>query len=236
MAHADVFEQLAKADARKISDIFNRSLVDTWLAEEFPGQPKAARFSLAANEETKTGEIVAHIKDLYAAGLQVDEQEASERTGYKLTRITPPAPAPASSSSPESAGGLDGRTADPNTGDPASIANRRIANARRQSMAPASNALFRASALDALSAAQAKAFRPLIERGVQVLGAGDSDFDAALAKLQADLPAIQRQIMSADSTGELAKVWESILGPALVSGAAEGAESRKPPADLHLQK
>jgi phage gp29-like protein len=223
-AHADVFEQLAKADARKISDILNRNLVDGWLAEKFPGQPKAARFSLAANEETKTGEIVAHIKDLYAAGLQVDEQEASERTGYKLTRITPAAPA----GGLQGNGGVDGRNADPNTGDPASIANRRIANARRRAMAPANNALFRASALDALSAAQAKAFRPLIERGVQVLTASDGDFDAALAKLQADLPAIQHQILSQDTTGELAKVWESILGPALVSGAVEGAVVRRP--------
>jgi hypothetical protein len=41
-------------------------------------------------------------------------------------------------------------------------------------------------------------------------------------------PQIAAEIFAADATGELAKAWESILGPALLSGAAEAASGSRP--------
>ena len=89
-------------------------------------------------------------------------------------------------------------------------------------------ALFRAEALRTLSAAQAAALRPLIARLVAVADEeDDAKFDAALEQLRTDLPALAKRILASDATGQLAKAWESILGPALVSGAAEAAAKRK---------
>ncbi|HSI08825.1 MAG TPA: DUF935 family protein [Rariglobus sp.] len=90
--------------------------------------------------------------------------------------------------------------------------------------ANAKAALFKAGAIKSLQAAQLAAFRPLITRIANVADLPDDEFDTALVQLRADLPGMAGQILSKDSTGALAKVWESILGPALVSGAAEAAK------------
>lgn len=96
--------------------------------------------------------------------------------------------------------------------------------------APAAReALFRAAALKSLSAAQAAALRPLVVRILAVADEEDAaKFDAALTRLRAELPQIAAEVLRGDATGELAKAWENILGPALVSGAAEAAQARKP--------
>lgn len=91
------------------------------------------------------------------------------------------------------------------------------------------DALFRAEAIRSLSAAQAAALRPLVTRLVNVADIeDDAEFDSALVQLRADLPGLGREIFASDATGQLAKAWENILGPALVSGAAEAAAKRKP--------
>lgn len=89
-------------------------------------------------------------------------------------------------------------------------------------------ALFRTSALRALSAAQAATLRPLVRRIVAVADLPDAEFDAGLAKLREQLPGLAKEILSSDATGQLAAAWESILGPALVSGAAEASANRQP--------
>jgi hypothetical protein len=217
-AHADVFEQIAKSEARKISDIFNRSLVAGWLAAEYPGKPVAARLALAANEETKVGEVVAHIKDLYAAGLQVDEADASERTGYKLTRIAKPA-AGASGGFGAGEGGVDGGNSDPNTGDPASIENRRaILNASHPAV-DAGAAVFAAHARRKLNQAQAEAVQPVLDRLAAIKELPADQFAAALQAFRTDLPRLfaEARLHSPD----IATVWEQVLGTALVDGLAE---------------
>lgn len=87
-AHAEVFAQIAKAEARRISETFNKQLVKGWLDDAFPGQKQFAYFELAANEEADVGEIVTHAKTLFDAGYVVDIDELSERTGYTLPTST----------------------------------------------------------------------------------------------------------------------------------------------------
>lgn len=200
-AHEKVFDSIARGEARRISEVFNKQLVEPWLEEKFPGQKPAAYFSIAANEETDVGEIVTHALELAQAGYQIDPAELQEKIGYTLTLKPEPA-APAF-------GAPNGRTVFNR------IRNRSIAAAEK---------LFNAEALQQLTAAQAQAFRPLIERALQVAAAPDAEFDAQFGQLRADLPALQKQVMAKDANGELAKVWEKILGTALVNGAATSAQ------------
>jgi phage gp29-like protein len=86
-------------------------------------------------------------------------------------------------------------------------------------------ALFNNEAIRALTAAQRKGLQPFIKRGVALFDTKtDAEWTAGLKQLRADLPDIGKEILAADPTGELVKAWESILGPALVSGAAEAAQ------------
>lgn len=84
--------------------------------------------------------------------------------------------------------------------------------------------LFRAEALRQISAAQRKALRPLFDRVLAVADLPDSTFEAGLTQLKKELPDLAKKILASDANGDLAKVWESILGPALISGAAQAAE------------
>lgn len=202
-AHEKVFDSIARGEARRISEIFNRQLSQPWLEEKFPGQKPAAYFKLAANEETDVGEIVTHALTLSQAGYQMDPEELQEKIGYKLTVKPVAAPAP--------------------FGAPAF--RNRIRN--RAAAVLAGGKLFNAEALKRLTAAQAIAFKPLIDRALQVAGTDDEGFDAAFAQLQQDLPALKKQCLNKDTTGELAKVWEELLGTALVNGAATAAAERQ---------
>lgn len=86
-------------------------------------------------------------------------------------------------------------------------------------------ALFKAEAIAALTAAQRKGLQPFLKRGVALLDTTtDTAWTAGLKQLKADLPAISKEILAADPTGALVEAWESILGPALISGAAEAAQ------------
>lgn len=92
--------------------------------------------------------------------------------------------------------------------------------------------IFATQARATLSAAQASALKPLTDRLEEILGIDDETTqDAALIKLQADMPSLLKQI-SADP--ELIAAWESILGTALVSGAAEAAQGKLIPAANYL--
>jgi hypothetical protein len=216
-AHADVFEQLAKAEAKRVSAIIDRDIVHGWLEADFPGQPRAVSFALAANEETKVGEIVDHIAKLYSAGLQVDEADASERTGYKLTRIAKPA-STGFGGGGTGDGGIDGKNSAPNTGDPASIENRRIANTAHAQV-DAGAAVFQHNAVRKLSQAQSDAVQPMLDRIAALKELPADQFAAGLQKLRADLPRLFAEARL--HAPDIATVWEQVLGTALVDGLAD---------------
>lgn len=90
--HGDAFAQIARAEARRISETFQKQFDARILARDFPGRPALAYFELAAREAVKTGDIIAHAQLLAQAGYQIDAAELAEKTGYKLT-LKPAAPA-----------------------------------------------------------------------------------------------------------------------------------------------
>ncbi|MBI5693657.1 MAG: DUF935 family protein [Verrucomicrobia bacterium] len=200
-AHAEVFEQIAKGEARRISETFNRQLAQAWLGERFPGQPQVAYFELAANEEADVGEIVEHAAKLAQAGYQIDAGQVSEKTGYSVTLRQPAAEAA------------------PAAGRPA-VANRAAAIGRA--------ALFQANAAHAISAAQLGALRPVLDRIAAVEAAPPAEFEAALSRFRADLPALYADALR--RSPEVAPAWEAVLGTALIDGFRAAATDRPKPA------
>lgn len=203
-AHADVFEQIASAEARRISEAFNKQLVEGWLEERFPGQPHVAYFELAANEEADVGEIVDHAAKLSQAGYQMDPEELSEKTGYTLA-LKPAAPAPVLA-----------------PGDRQTITNRATAAAAGRA------ALFQANAVQKITATQLAAVRPLLDRLAELDRVPAEEFDAVVAKLKADLPGMYAAAMK--RAPEAAAAWEAVIGSALVDGFGSAANDRQKPA------
>lgn len=218
-AHSEVFEQLAKAEARKISEIINKQLVAGWLEETFPGKKQAAYFELSANEETKIGEVIAHVKDLVASGYLVDVAQVTEKTGYTVTLK----PAPISDPLSANGGAPDGHNSDPETGDPASIENRirRILN-RSGLFVDGPGAVFRAHALRKLTQAQTEAMQPALDRIAAFKDMSAEDLVAALVKFKADLPRLQAEARL--HAPDIAGVWDQVMGPAFLDGLTDVPE------------
>lgn len=175
-AHADTFDQLARADARDIGEIINRQLVIPWLARRFPGQPDLAYFEIAFREEVETSEVVEDAATLAAAGTPIHPADLAEKTGYRL-QIAPPATGPAPD---DLAGGLRGLAA-------ASGAENRVITAQKQT--PPSESIT-APKIDNRETRNFPAFfRRLFHRDPEPAepAAGD-DLDALLAALLAGGP------------------------------------------------
>lgn len=87
------------------------------------------------------------------------------------------------------------------------------------------SALYRAASLARLSASQSAVLKPLTIRLDEIADIeDDAQREAALIKLQRDLPKLYKTI-SADP--ELTTAFEEILGTALIDGAATAAQARK---------
>jgi phage gp29-like protein len=83
---ADVFADIAAAEALAISECFQRDLDKQLLAAAFPGAPVLAYFELAAPDVEDISAIVAHALQLAQAGYVMDAAELSERTGYRIEK------------------------------------------------------------------------------------------------------------------------------------------------------
>lgn len=92
--HADAFDEIAQADARKINQTFQTDFDKLELEQQFPGQPRLAYFELCAVEEEEATSIVDRVVKLEQAGLQTDVAEVSEMVGLKLTRVNKADPKP----------------------------------------------------------------------------------------------------------------------------------------------
>jgi phage gp29-like protein len=89
--HDAAFQSIAKAEAYRISELFQRRLDKAILAAAFPGEPVLAYFEIAAQDSTDPGIILDHAVKARNAGLQMDPAELSEMTGYQLGLQPPPA-------------------------------------------------------------------------------------------------------------------------------------------------
>lgn len=85
-AHAETFDEIAKAEAAEISEIFRKQLDSAVLATVTPGEPAFAYFELAANEETDTAAIIKDVAALSGAGYQVSPDFIAEKTGYQVVK------------------------------------------------------------------------------------------------------------------------------------------------------
>jgi hypothetical protein len=91
-AHHKTFEIIARAEARKISEVFQRQFDAGVLEARFPGRPRLASFELAANDEPDPTEVIDQVLKLSQAGLETDPAQITEKTGYRLVRGKPALP------------------------------------------------------------------------------------------------------------------------------------------------
>src|ERR1035437_1162968 len=83
-AHETTFNELARAEARTISEVFQKQLDGPALLNEFPSQEAMVYFDLAHND-IEDADPIDDAKNLAAAGYLIDVDELSEKTGYTLT-------------------------------------------------------------------------------------------------------------------------------------------------------
>lgn len=206
-AHSDTFKTLARAEAKRISEVFQRLIDRRLLADQFPDKPHLAYFQIAANEEQDVGEVVTHAEAISRAfpGWSLDRDEFSEKTGYRLVEapIAPVQQIPGYGF----AGRVRGRDGAGPAQDDADIA-----------------ALV-ASGMDAALEADRADNRPLAERLYGILELEDDPdlMRTALAQLKRDLPALAAQMVKAPA---LATAIGNLLGPALVNGIVAGVKER----------
>lgn len=95
-AHADTFQQIARAEAREISEIYRKRIDAEIIERVTPGEEAYAYFELSANEETDPAQVVKDVGELKKAGFNVDPKFVEEKTGYKVTSdpVSDPTTAP----------------------------------------------------------------------------------------------------------------------------------------------
>ena len=199
--HDAAFQSIARAEAYRISELFQRQLDKPFLAQAFPGRPILAYFEIAAQDSTDPGTILDHAVKARNAGLQMDPAELSEQTGYKLTLLPPPSsPLPLASS-------------------PLPLAP--LAPDLRTLNTELNAATLRIAAKDMLAEAMDADLAPVRARIAAALALEDDDaMVAALRAIQADLPAILTQILAAP---QAETALTEIARQALTEGAAKTA-------------
>jgi len=84
-AHTDTFLQIARSDAAMVSEVMQKHFDLPLLSEFFPGQPVHAYFEFAPSTGSEVSRVVADAETLARAGVAIDLDELSEKTGYKLS-------------------------------------------------------------------------------------------------------------------------------------------------------
>jgi phage gp29-like protein len=192
-AHQEAFDLLARAEARRVSEIFQRGIDRYVLGQAFPGRPALAYFELAANEEQDVGEILDHVVKISQAGGQVDWTEISEKTGYSIT-AAPPKPAPVMPATP------------------AELPNRTDGSDTTHS--PDRAALV-SSAVDQTVDIRKKLLQPMFDRLAELAqrpGITDAEFSAAVEDAIKQLDGL----ITPEAIAELAKPLEGAMGQAVV--------------------
>ncbi len=90
-AHSETFKRIARSRAKGISEEFRAKIDAPILDALFHGKPHLAYFEFDARETTDVGEVLAHAETARRAGVAIDTDQLSDRTGYKLTDAPLPA-------------------------------------------------------------------------------------------------------------------------------------------------
>lgn len=208
--HEAAFDAIAIAESAAISSLLQTQIDKPTLRREFPGRPQVAYFELAAVDQEDRTALGDLLVKLASAGLESDENEISEKMGLKLRKK--PEPAVPGTADILSAGGQR----------PAArpFANRATTEAGREER-------FFSHAAQRLSEADRVALSPLQDRVASLLVIEDNgEFAAALEKLRADLPTLEKQCLGDKATQALEDAFSDIVGSALASGLTEAAEAR----------
>lgn len=201
-AHDAAFDEIAQAEGAAISALLQAQVDKAQLALEFPGQPALAYFELAAVSQEDRAALGSLVAQLSQAGFEPDAAEMSEKLGMKLQKRTQEP-------------GF--RSQGPGTAG-AGFYNRAVeaGNAER----------FFAAASSRAGAGIRSALAPLHERvGALVDIDDEAEFTAALDKLRADLPGLEKQCLGNGATAELENAFSEIIGAALADGIARSAEN-----------
>ncbi|HBA86309.1 MAG TPA: hypothetical protein DCZ95_19690 [Verrucomicrobia bacterium] len=89
-AHSDSLLALAKSDAARLSEVYQRDLDNEWLNTFFPHQPHVAYFSFEIPQKEDVNALLASVGNLSWAGYRVDMAQLEEKTGLKLNEIPVP--------------------------------------------------------------------------------------------------------------------------------------------------
>ena len=83
-AHSETFMQIARGDALAVSGVLQKHLDVPLLVEFFPGEPILAYFEFAPSASEQSSRVVDDALKLAKAGVRMDVDELSEKTGYTL--------------------------------------------------------------------------------------------------------------------------------------------------------
>ncbi len=89
-AHTDTFLQIAKSDAAMLSEVMQNHFDRPLLNQFFPDQPILAYFEFAPTTGSEVFRVVTDAETLARAGVSIDLDELSEKTGYKLSASKTP--------------------------------------------------------------------------------------------------------------------------------------------------
>lgn len=200
-AHEKTFDEIAKAEAKEISEILRQQIDRDILEAVTPGEPAYAYFELAANEETDTAQVVKDLKELDSAGYQIEPAWIEEKTGYPVTRKpapapSPPVPPPAAPAIPAAANG-------------GPVRNR--ADRRERVAVP--------SALAAALGVRSEMLRPVADlfAGLQEGSMSDAEWLQAVTDAAEKLP----DLFDPDRAKELAGLFEAAMGAAALEGVKQ---------------
>lgn len=84
-SHDETFKSIARSEAQKISNVFQKQFDLPVLRNKFPGRPRLAYFELASREEQDIGQVIKHAFELAQAGYRMALGELSEKTGYAIS-------------------------------------------------------------------------------------------------------------------------------------------------------
>ena len=91
-AQADAFAEIAETIAAGISGVMQDQLDQEILARKHSGEPPLAYFELSRSTEKDGSKALGDAKLAKEAGFELDADQLSENSGYKLTKIAAPAP------------------------------------------------------------------------------------------------------------------------------------------------
>ena len=80
------FQRIVRRDARRIARAVNDAVTSKILARHFPGRPVLAQFAWDTETKRTSREVLEDAGFARNAGLQIDLDQVSELTGYKLSK------------------------------------------------------------------------------------------------------------------------------------------------------